>query len=382
MKRPLSSFSRRASFTLIELLAAIVVLSLFVVLLAAITNSSFKLWKSTNGSIKMFASARTAYGIMGARLSQATLNTYLDYYDVNWSRRPSNASESFSTFTPAYYGRASDLHFYSGPAAATTVLGSNHQGDGMFFFVPLGYSNNNPTYADVPNLLNALGYYVEWGPDNNPLSPYRPTFLPSSIPPKYRYRLIENVLPTQNFSPTYGSSYTNFTTAPITYAGYMPWISTTLANNTTATGKSVLAENVIALIIRPEVSQQDATNAFGANGNPWNLTTNYLYDSQTLTGASRPPITTTNPSALQFAQLPPLVRLVMVAVDESSAQRLTKGTTAPAAFQLNPAWFQNVANLNTDLNSLSQQLTAAGVNYQIFNQVIALRGAQFSVQSE
>lgn len=380
MKRPLSSFSRRASFTLIELLAAIVVLSLFVVLLAAITNSSFKLWKSTNGSIKMFASARTAYGIMGARLSQATLNTYLDYYDTSWNRRPSNATGSSSTFTPAYYGRASDLHFYSGPAA--TVLGGLQQGDGMFFFVPLGYSNNTAAYADVPNLLNALGYYVEWGPDTS----YRPTFL-TSLPAKYRYRLIENVLPTQYFNTSVGG-YPAFTASPSTYAGYMQWITAGLANpaNTSNTVKSVLAENVIALIIRPELSQQDATNAFGASGNPYNLTTNYLYDSHTLTGASRPPITTTNPSALQFAQLPPLVRLVMVAVDESSAQRLVKGTTAPAAFQLNTPLlntaFQTPANLNTDLNLLSQQLTAAGVNYQIFNQVIALRGAQFSVHSE
>ncbi len=348
-------------------------------LLAAITNSSFSLWKSTSGSIKMFAAARTAYGIMGTRLSQATLNTYLDYYDVSWNRRPADAAASIASyvaFTPARYGRASDLHFYSGPAA--TVLGGSQQGDGVFFFAPMGYSNNNSTYADVPNLLNAIGYYVEWGSDQN----YRPTFL-SSLPQRYRYRLIENVLPTQSFNASAGG-YPAFTASPSTYAGYMKWITAGLATPapTGSSVKSVLAENVIALIARPELSQQDATTVFGASGNPWNLTTNYIYDSRTLTGAVRPPISITNPSALQFAQLPALVRLVMVAVDETSARRLITGTTPPAALQLNAAWFQNPANLNADLASLSQQLVAARVSYQIFNQIIAIRGAEFSIQSE
>ena len=345
-----------------------VVLSLLVVIMASITNSIFKLWISTNGSIKQFAAARTAYGIVGARLGQATLNTYLDYYDSNWNRRNTNPT-NLLYFQPAFYGRASDLHFYSGPAAA--VLGGTQQGHGIFFFGPLGYSNNNPTYADVPTLLNQVGYYVEWGSDTS----YRPGFL-TNLPQKYRYRLIENVLPTQNFT-----SYTNFTASPNTYATYMQWITSGMATNTT--GKSVLADNIIALLVRPELSQQDATNAFGSTiAQPWNLTTNYLYDSRTLTGAVRPSITTSNPSALWFAQLPPLVRVVMVAIDEPSARRLITGTNIPTALQIKSTWFQTPANLNTDLNSLSLQLSSAGVNYQIFNQVVSLRGAEFSVQAE
>lgn len=371
MNRLISTFRRNGSFSIVELLVAMVVLSLLVVIMASITNSLFKLWTSTNGSIKMFASARTAYGIMGVRLSEATLNTYLDYYDSSWNRRNTSSVSNDVSFVPANYGRASDLHFYCGNAA--TALGGTQQGHGVFFFAPLGYSNNNSTYADVPTLLNAIGYYVEWGSD----SAYRPSFL-SNLPQKYRYRLIENVLPTQNFAPPNGC-YTNFIGSP-SYTQYMQWINTGLANNTT--GKSVLADNVIALILRPELSQQDATNAFNlSSAQPWNLTTNYLYDSRT---PRTVPITvsTNNPTDLWFAQLPPLVRVVMVAVDEQSARRLITGTNIPTAFQLNTNWFQNPANLNTDLNSLSTQLNNAHVTYQIFNQVISIRGAEFSTQQE
>jgi len=310
---------------------------------------------------------------VGTRLGQTTLNPYLDYYDVNWNRRSSSLTNLLA-FVPSHYGRASDLHFYSGPA--TNALGTpagSQQGHGIFFFAPLGYSNNTAAYADVPSLLNAIGYYVEWGSDLN----YRPALLGSSFPQKYRYRLIENILPTQNF--TY---YTAFTTSPSTYANYMVWINTGLENNTSTSGKNILADNVIALIVRPEMSQQDATTVFGSGANPWNLTTNYLYDSRTLVGEQRPAISTSNPSALWYAQLPPLLRVVMVAVDEPSARRLTTGTTPPAAFQLNSTWFQNPANLDADLNSLSQQLSGAHVSFQIFNQLIPIRGAEFSTQSE
>lgn len=371
--RPVSSFRRKGSFSIVELLVAMAVLSLLVVIVASITASTFKLWRSTAGSIKMFSSARTAFAIVGARLGQATLNPYLDYYNSSWQRRSSSLA-NLVTFVPTYYGRASDLHFYCGPATNALSIpqaGLTQQGHGVFFFAPLGYSNNTAAYADVPTLLNAIGYYVEFGSDLN----YRPAFLGTSFPQKYRWRLIENILPTQYFT-----NYPSFTTAPVTYANYMQWMNTSLESPNSV--KSVLADNVIALIVRPEMSQQDATTVFGSGANPWNLTTNYIYDSQTLTGVLRPNVTTATPTALWYAQLPPLLRVVIVAVDEASARRLTTGTTSPAAFQLKSTWFQTPANLTNDINSLSQQLNTNHVSYQIFNQLIPIRGAEFSTQVE
>ena len=350
----------KAGFSLLEVLVSTAVLALFVVLLTTITDSSFRLWRNTQSSIVSFDAARTAYDTLTRRLSKATLNTYLDYYEVTsgiWKRRnPSNAAG----FIPNRYGRASDLHFVVDDAAA--LLGGNQQGKGVFFFAPLGFSNGNATLSDLPNLLNACGYYVEFGSDSN----LRPSFL-SSLPDKQRYRLIENILPTQNFNTSCGG-YPAFTDTNDNNDDL--WISSGLAGSNSV--KNVLCDNIIALIIRPEVAAQDAS-LLGLT-NSYSLTTDYAYDSR----AGRNTVV----GALQFAQLPPMLRVVMVAVDEKSSKRLTPGTTPPTAFQLNSGWFQNPANLDQDLADLEKQLIDAKVDFRIFNQVIPLRGAKFSAQKE
>ena len=346
----------KAAFSLLEVLVSTAVLALFVVILTTITNSSFKLWRNTQSSIVSFDAARTAYDTLTRRLSQATLNTYLDYYDSTWQRRtPSNSGN----FTATRYGRASDLHFLVDDAA--TQMGESQQGHGVFFFAPVGFSNGNATISDLPNLLNACGYYVEFGPD----SALRPAFL-SSLPIKNRYRLVENILPTQNFDTTCGG-YPAFTDTNATNDDL--WIKSGVAGSKAV--KNVLSENIIAIIIRPEVAEQDAF-LLGLS-NSFSLTSNYKYDSR----AGK-----TGVAALQFAQLPPLLRVVMVAVDEKSAARLTTGSTPPAAFQLKSSWFQTPANLNQDLDELEKQLIEAKVDYRIFNQVIPLRGAKFSAKQE
>jgi uncharacterized protein (TIGR02599 family) len=357
----------KAAFSLLEVLVSTAVLALFVVLLTTITNSSFQLWRNTQSSIVSFDAARTAYDTLSRRLSQATLNTYLDYYDSGWNRRnPGN-----STFTPSRYGRASDLHFVVDDAAA--LMGGNQQGKGIFFFAPLGFSNGNATLSDLPNLLNACGYYVEFDSDSN----LRPAFL-SSLPNRHRYRLIENILPTQDFNVSCGG-YPAFTDTILTNDKL--WITNGMKSSSSV--KNVLCENIIALIIRPEVAEQDVNLMnvpVGSFPSTYSLTYNGSYDSRI--GEKRPPLTASNRSALQFAQLPPLLRVVMVAVDEKSAARLTTGSTPPTAFQLKSSWFQTPANLNQDLDELEKQLIEAKVDYRIFNQVIPLRGAKFSAQKE
>ncbi len=346
--------SRRPGFSLLEALVAMAVLSLFVVLMAQVTDTSFKLWRSMQSSVTMFESARTAYDAMTRRLSQATLNTYLDYYDRNWLRRD---AANAASFVPSKYGRASDLQFLSG--TASTILGGTRQGHGVFFFAPLGFTNNDAAYADLPHLLNAVGYYVEFGSDQD----LRPPFL-AAIPATHRFRLIENILPSQKFP-----FYQDFTDSDATNDDR--WISSGLMGADSS--RHVLAENVIALLIRPEVPAQDAKLLDLAN--PFDLTTDFTYDSRAGRGLG-------SPIDIQFAQLPPLVRVVMVAVDEKSARRLTNGTTPPDEFTLRPTWFTDPAKLDADLKSLSDQLSAAGVQFRIFNQVIALRGAKFSAQKE
>lgn len=356
---PVFRGGRRAGFSLLELLVTMAVLSIFVVLLFSVTDNSFKLWRSTSADISMFDSARAAFDTMTRRISQATLNTYLDYYDSSWQRRnPSNAA----SFTPAKYGRASDLAFLSG--TARDIFKGSVQGHAIAFFAPLGYVAANRTLADLPNLLNPIGYHVEWGSDAN----LRPGFL-STLPAKNRFRLIERIVPSQNFT-----GYPSLTDTDDNNDSTWITDSTNGLDGTNAV-KNVLGENIIALIIRPEVTQEDA-KLLDLTA-PEDITADYFYDSRA--GEAR----TSDPEALQFAQLPPMLRVVMVAVSEKDAAKLIgNNSTAPDAFTLDSSLFSDPAKLNDDLDALSRKLTDANVQFRIFNQVIPLRAAKFSAQKE
>ncbi len=76
----------------------------------------------------------------------------------------------------------------------------------------------------------------------------------------------------------------------------------------------VLAENIVALILLPKLSSQEDPKGT-------KLAPQYSYNS--LTKNSDPAINSKN-------QLPPIVQVTMVAVDETSFARLQKGTRRPA----------------------------------------------------
>lgn len=368
MKDRMKRFGEMRAFTLIELLVTVAVLSIFILLVSQLTDGSFKIWRSTQSQTSIFAAARQAFDVINRRLSQATLNTYLDYYDAGWNRR----NPGSMSFQPARYGRASELHFYSGPFSSWS---NPIQGHALFFFAPLGFTNYSPDFADLPGLLNPVGYLVEWGRDDAYPS-WRPSFL-SSQPVKYRYRLVELLQPSQEFKGYPALSDTN-------PANDQQWILDPAQGlRSPSTVRSVLAENVLAIYFRPELPEENARQVFGPSGKPWQLTVNYQYDSRSEVARQRPPISSTEPRALHFAQTPPLMRVIMVAVDERSAARLVgTSTTPPAAFQIPPGLFANPANLEQDIRSVENQLADAGCQYRVFNELVRLRGAQFSTRPE
>ncbi len=351
----------KTGFTLIEVLVTMAVLAVFAIMLLSVTDSTFKIWRSTASSVTMFAGARTAYDTLTRRLAQATVNTHLDYYNSSWDRR----TPGDGLFVPAKYGRASDLAYLSGPTAS--ILPGNaavHPGHGVFFFAPLGFTDTSTQYADLPNLLNACGYYIEWGSDKD----LRPPFL-DPLPERWRFRLIENVQPSQDFT-----SYPAFTDNNT--SDDRDWITGGLTSS--ASRPQPIAENILALIIRPELPEQDAQE-IDSSWQPWSITSDYTYDSRTESGRKR----ATDRDALQFAQLPPMLRVVMVAIDEAAAARITgAGTSPPTALRLDAGWFTDPNKLDDDLEDLSAKLASAGVPFRIFNQVIPLRGAKYSVQPE
>ncbi len=371
------NFTRSGGFTLIEVLVATVILLLIMALVLSITDQTGRLWRNSTAKIQGFQSARAAYDNLTMRLRQATLNTYLDYYDSSLNPR---IAATASSFAPAFYARNSDLHFVVNQSSNLfTSTPSLHPAHAVFFQAPLGFTITS-SYTPLQNMLNACGYYVEFNTDY----PSFPGFLASSttVHERYRYRLMEFLQPTESnaiFSYPYPANSTP--------SQYNQWFTNFLPTNAAQVNSPaagapyhVMAENIIALVISPELSASDQS-----------IAPNYVYDSRAGTI-----------NTVAHHQLPPLLRVVMVAIDEPSAKRLNpSGSTTPPAFisalfqgsgalfqtPYNPAYNPGAPvsnpppnNLDADLDTLSQVLIAHKVNYRIYDTEISIRGARWSTQ--
>ena len=115
--------SAPSAFTLVELLVSMTIVLLLLVVLVGMVNLTSSLWRGTNGHIEQFRQARAGFDSLTRRLSQSTLNTYLDYVDANGRPRTSVAStaDTVAAFVPDHYARQSELRFISGPGLAGTT---------------------------------------------------------------------------------------------------------------------------------------------------------------------------------------------------------------------------------------------------------------------
>jgi len=104
------------------------------------------------------------------------------------------------------------------------------------------------------------------------------------------------------------------------------------------------------------------------------LAPSYFYDS-----TLKNPVPAINPEH----QLPPNVRVTMVAIDEPSAIRLAHGQTMPD-FGLANLFLTNgtttAANYAADLQTLQTNLTAQHCSFRVFTSNVVIRGAKWSKQ--
>ena len=375
------SCGKGKAFTLVELLVSLTVLVILVGVLASLLRTSQSMLTSTTSQIQKFQDVRDAFDSVTRRLSQATLNTYLDYFNSsNQAITPTNAA----SFVPSQYGRQSELRFFSGsaPASITATAPAGYTvvpGDAVFFQAPLGNVTDRADYAGRDTLLNTCGYFVEFNSDS--LS--RPGFLSSMAAPpalRYRYRLMELVEPSDAFS------LYNLEEAA---GGNGSYTTTTWFNNLiypagfpgTPRPVNVVAENIVALIIIPKLSPGDQKAGGYTDGS---LSPAYLYDS---TGTS-PQQTTSDPNLNPKNQLPPILQVTMVAVDEVSFNRLQGTATTPPnglTTQMSNL-FQKVgdtvnpsnAGYAQDLQTLQNLLQAQRLDYRVFTSNVSIKGAKWS----
>ncbi len=342
---------RSRAFTLVELLVSIAVLALLMVLLVSITDATRASWSDATAKTQQFREAREAFEAITRRLSQATLNTYWDYsYPNNDQTRP-----------PTAYVRQSELRFISGPGNELG-LGANRTTHGIFFQAPLGYVSGS-TYSRFRNLLNTWGYFVEYGSDQSA----RPAFINASILPyRNRFRLMELMEPSESMT-LYQKQAMNGGAAA--YNG-REWFAEPLAS---AANVGVVAENIIAQVILPKLSAADQASGNYTDGS---LAPNYLYDSTGLDMS-----TSADASLNPRNQLPPVVQVTMVALDELSASRLGDAGAASLKTWLG-SHFSDPMELQSDLKNLEKYLVDNRIKYRIFTSNVSIRASKWSRTQE
>jgi uncharacterized protein (TIGR02599 family) len=322
--------ARRGGFTLLEVLITLALIAIVLVVLFEFTAYVDRVWKTT--ATDPFVEAESAFESVAAHLAGATLEPYQDYADVTGAFR---TASSPSSFAPDHAARRSDLAFACGPGAIWLAgSGRTTAGDGVFFVAPQGYTQTD-AHLGLGQLLNALGYFVDFADETD-----APAFILPGFH-RWRWRLKEIVQPAEALG---------IYAAPTSSAWIQPLVRTNAAT-------PVLAENVIALIVLPERSANDTGPA---------LAPAYEYDSR---DASNP--VTRN-------QLPPRVRLALVAIDEASAQVLAvqNGLQAPALVPANS--FTVAAQLDADLASLDAELTGRRIAHRILQREIILPAAAWT----
>jgi uncharacterized protein (TIGR02599 family) len=402
--------SRRSAFTLVEMMVSTSILALVMLMLLSTVDQTQKIWTRSTSKVSQFQSARAAFEAMTRNLSQATLNTY---YDVERSTEAADFGE------PIAYARASELHFVSGKAAQDKLLGDDtakFPTHAVFFQAPLGVTseedpnaataggNSVPVkrYRSLSSTLSAIGYYIEWGADTEV-----PQFLKtmqqgetSMIPERYRFRLKEVIQPTEALS-----IYATPDFAPQSdYKKTTDWIQVALGNKAPSSGGSaktsswVRAENIVALVLLPKLPERERGNPPGSDPTRLDLAPKYEYDTRPVKEGSGTPLTIkeVHDAAAhvrkQYHQLPPIIQVTMVAIDEPSAMR-----QQAIAGEIPPPWteglFEDVLEeqdyledmgepANPKPNTLVGRLAPADggprMNYRIYSADVPVRAAKWS----
>jgi uncharacterized protein (TIGR02599 family) len=346
-----------------------VILLLIAAVVFSLTSATGKLWKSSTEKMDAFQKSRSAFELMTRQISQATLNTYWDYFDASGNIVSGN--------TPINrYDRNSELHFITGNSASLLTGAQTWSGETspvrpthcVFFTAPLGNipapavppATNPPDLHGLNMLLNATGYYIEFNSDLWD----RPKFLQTNTTSaRHRYRLMQLSQTTDKlriYDPDFAASKGS--------PAYNYWFDNAV---TTTTNVRPIAENIVALVVLPQRSPADGGT----------LSPDYSYDSRNRDSINNPR-TARN---LQRNQLPPMVQVTMVALDETSAIQLAlrNGKNAPPLVPISsftdPTKYSSGDPENPgDLENLKISLAEMHLTYRVFTTNIVIRGAKWS----
>jgi uncharacterized protein (TIGR02599 family) len=356
-----------AAFTLTEALLSSSVIVLILGVLLGMTDQTQRLVRGTSSKIEQFQDARLAFETITRRLSQATLNTYLDYNYKTVNQKV--GGRSVQVRVPSRYERASDLRFRSGPMADLNAARPNtfQATHGVFFQAPNGYVENSAEHGSLDHLLNTWGYFVELSTDEE----FLPDCLKGKVKAKKRFRLMEVTEPTEQLK-VYQFQQPNG----------IQWFRPLV----TGPNRPIraIAENVVALILLPRLPQADEEMQV-REGKSRVLAPGYHYDTSQ-SGA--------DPNLNSKHQLPPVMQVVMVAIDEPSAVKLENDYRNQARFGLdygnlftNPELLEDDPATKVpddgDIAKFTEMLRdRLHVSSRVFSTNVSIRGAKWSRSQE
>lgn len=361
--------------SLLELMVSMSILAAIFVLIASVLDTTSKGWMRTTDRATQFRDSRLAFEYLTRNLQQATLNTYWDYhYDSTKSNAPQEEGE-----TPSRYAPQSELHFLTGQAAELLEDEERYRTHAVFFQAPLGKADR---YMDLSNLLNARGYFIEFGSDVEG----RPDFLDGVVEPKYRYRLMEFRPPAEQ-NQVYADAQDDLgnqrgspppwfppqSPAVVLDDWYLP--DSKLYTEKMAYHETVrpVAENVIALIVSPRRSDEESGRI---DESPEGIAPKYAFNSREDFAEGVSPTEGRETRNL----LPPLLKVVLVTITDTSAIQLQAryGERPPPELELSPGWFTKALRLEEDLLQFEEQLREANVEYRIFRSTLRLQAAKWT----
>ncbi len=380
----LTSHFKTSAFSLTEVMVATSILMLMMTMVMVMINNTSLVWKRSL-SQSSFQGVQGALNSIANRIGKATLNSYLEYYGTVGVESPRRRVQGQS-FTPTSYNYASDLHFRN-DQASNLIKDVKTQTQAVFFQAALGLSHDPDKYRALGSLLNTCGYYIEYGSDEET----RPGFLAElgdRIPIRYRYRLMEVVQPAELFNvykhtlPTGQDADNDYSgkAGPTYQSGDAGWLNDLdLAGtaNVRNCQKHVLVENIIALLFVPLRTKVDPeTNNFPQTTPEYRLMHpgNYYRHNSKLPFAANAFGEQRGNAAYSkiFNRLPPLMRIVAIAIDETSAIRLAdiSGEDMPFsssdyAFDIN-TYFLDASKYDADLEEVGKELDKRSIVYRTF----------------
>jgi len=312
---------RCRGFSLLELLVAMSVATLLIVAVMGLISSSFGIWNQLSRGKDAFAEARTAFDDMTRLLARATLNVYWGYEMDNQGR-------------PVSYGRASELHFALGDGEIIPPTGQRVPNTSSIVFqAPLGLMDETAN-RNLAGLLNAAGFFIAYGPD--PETGGIPSLAGST---RNRFRLYRWLEPSEGMS-IYGS------TSGRPEAESFDWI------NPSSGSIRPVANNILALFVAAQLDGENSSS----------------HDSR-------------GDIHRQRHQLPSSLKIVLIAMDETSASALGNSDAPP--LEIPASILANSAELEQRAQEFCDQLArpSAGrppLRCKVFAAEIPLVGARWS----